>query len=107
MHNKQYLALCLVVLISCQAFALPQPTSEIARKFAEKPNTLKKVASSSLDDIEDLSSNSIQVNKGRQIQVKIISTIFCFYFFVCDAFFISFYFVCKKILAREQKLLLT
>ena len=93
MQSKQYLALCLVVLITGQTFALP--STEVARKFAEKPNTLKKVASSSLDDVEDISSNSIQVNmftKGRQNQVKYIfdEEHYLFFSFPFDVYFVAF-----------------
>jgi hypothetical protein len=63
MQSKQYLSLCLIALVLGQAYALPQQSLhqqiEEARKFAEKPNTMKKVA---LDDIEDISTNSIQVS---------------------------------------------
>ncbi|XP_011504899.1 PREDICTED: uncharacterized protein LOC105367800 isoform X4 [Ceratosolen solmsi marchali] len=65
MQSKQYLSLCLVALVLGQAFALPQQPLhqqiEEARKFAEKPNAMKKVA---LDDIEDISTNSIQEGGG-------------------------------------------
>ena len=63
MQSKQYLSLCLVALVMGQAFALPQQglqqQLEGGRKFAEKPNAMKKVG---VDDLEDLSTNSIQVS---------------------------------------------
>lgn len=71
MQKNQYFALCFVVLILCQAFALPQQVNlqqiDDGRKFAEKPNAMKKVA---LDDVDDISTNSIQV-RGR-----------CFFFLI-------------------------
>ncbi|XP_014211751.1 uncharacterized protein LOC106641750 [Copidosoma floridanum] len=68
MQSKQYLSLCLVALVLGQAFTLPQQglsqqqvEQQDGRKFAEKPNAMKKVA---LDDIEDISTNSIQEGVG-------------------------------------------
>lgn len=70
MQYNQFISLCLVALVLGQASALPQhPQYQTQypqqyqqvrddRKFAEKPNAMKKVA---LDDLEDVSTNSIQV----------------------------------------------
>ncbi|CAB0032366.1 unnamed protein product [Trichogramma brassicae] len=68
MENKKLYALCLMALVMGQTLALPQLVQQqnqqlqksieaSARKFAEKPNASKKVP---LDDIEDISTNSIQ-----------------------------------------------
>lgn len=74
MSYKEYASLCLIALVLGQAAALPQhpqytqqyPQEYLQqqqvredRKFAEKPNAMKKVA---LDDLEDISTNQIQVN---------------------------------------------
>ena len=74
MKYNQYAALCLVALTLSQAASLPQPAQyspqyqpeqypqaqvRDERKFAEKPNAMKKVA---LDDLDDISNNSIQVS---------------------------------------------
>lgn len=70
MQSKQYFALCLVALVMGQSFALPQQLTprqiEESRKFAEKPNASKKVG---LDDLEDISTNSIQVNKSSRKEI--------------------------------------
>lgn len=71
MRDIQYASLCLIALVLGQAAALPQHpqyTQQFPqqyqqqvreeRKFAEKPNAMKKVA---IDDLEDISTNSIQV----------------------------------------------
>lgn len=67
MKYNQYLALCLVALVFGQVFSLPQHpeyseqypgTITDARKFAEKPNSMKKVG---LDNIEEINTNQIQV----------------------------------------------
>ncbi|XP_053997692.1 uncharacterized protein LOC128886646 isoform X2 [Hylaeus anthracinus] len=67
MQYKQCLSLCLVALVLGQAAALPQHpqyTQQVQqqqvredRKFAEKPNAMKKVA---LDDLDDIGTNQIQ-----------------------------------------------
>ncbi|XP_066594893.1 uncharacterized protein [Prorops nasuta] len=67
MHQKQYISLCFVALVIGQAVALPQQQQQQQqlqqrqardeRKFAEKPNAMKKVA---IDDLEDISTNQIQ-----------------------------------------------
>lgn len=74
MHSKQYFGLCLVALVMCQAFALPQVAlqqqiEEASRKFAEKPNASKKVG---LDDLDDISSNSIAVSTSKTHTHKLI-----------------------------------
>ena len=67
MKYNQYMALCLVALVFGQTFSFPQhpvyseqnPEKVTdARKFAEKPNSMKKVG---LDDIEEINTNQIQV----------------------------------------------
>jgi len=75
MQYNQCVSLCLVALVLAQAAALPQHPQypqqypqqyqqqqqvREERKFAEKPNAMKKVA---LDDLEDISTNQIQVTK--------------------------------------------
>ncbi|XP_012284673.1 uncharacterized protein LOC105702032 isoform X1 [Orussus abietinus] len=69
LKSTQYFSLCLAVLVMGQAAALPQPPQYSPqypqqyqqvrddRKFAEKPNAMKKVA---LDDLDDISTNQIQ-----------------------------------------------
>ncbi|KAK2578482.1 hypothetical protein KPH14_011649 [Odynerus spinipes] len=70
MHFNQRMALCFVALVVIQAAALPQNPQyshqypqhyqqqvRDERKFAEKPNAMKKVA---IDDLEDISTNQIQ-----------------------------------------------
>ncbi|XP_011306924.1 uncharacterized protein [Fopius arisanus] len=67
MEYNKFVALCLVALAIGQAASLPQhpvynpeehsPQVREERKFAEKPNVMKKVG---LDDIDDIGSNSIQ-----------------------------------------------
>ncbi|XP_076242976.1 uncharacterized protein LOC143184543 [Calliopsis andreniformis] len=66
MYYNQYVSLCLVVLVLGQAATLPQQPQypqqlqqqiREDRKFAEKPNAMKKVA---LDDLDDVSTNQIQ-----------------------------------------------
>lgn len=66
--KNQYLSLCLSLFICGQAFSLPQHAEYTehyqqktvdSRKFAEKPNSLKKVG---LDDIEEVNTNQIQVH---------------------------------------------
>ncbi|XP_043498048.1 uncharacterized protein LOC122521404 isoform X2 [Polistes fuscatus] len=70
MTFNQRVALCLVGLVIGQAAALPQHPQYTQqypqqyqqqvrdeRKFAEKPNAMKKVA---IDDLEDISTNQIQ-----------------------------------------------
>ncbi|XP_051157187.1 uncharacterized protein LOC127279091 isoform X2 [Leptopilina boulardi] len=66
MKYYQYFALCSCLLVFGQAFSLPQHVefsehyqqkAVDSRKFAEKPNSLKKVG---LDDIEEISTNQIQ-----------------------------------------------
>lgn len=85
MQSIQYLSLCLLGLVLGQTFALPQHPVYVPqlhdssvkieeRKFAEKPNAMKKVAIN--DDLDDVSTNSIQVinhisnyNKDKSIGV--------------------------------------
>ena len=68
MKYNQYVSLCLVALVLGQAASLPQYQQQFQqqvrdeRKFAEKPNAMKKVA---LDDLDDISTNQIQVNRIR------------------------------------------
>ncbi|XP_053982807.1 uncharacterized protein LOC128878544 [Hylaeus volcanicus] len=65
MQYIQYVSLCLVLLVLGQAATLPQhpqyPQVQQQdgedRKFAEKPNAMKKVG---LDDLQEVSSNQIQ-----------------------------------------------
>ncbi|XP_039307913.1 uncharacterized protein LOC105202075 isoform X4 [Solenopsis invicta] len=71
MQYNQYAALCLIALVLGQVAALPQHSQYTQqypqlyqsqqvreeRKFAEKPNAMKKVA---IDDLEDISTNQIQ-----------------------------------------------
>ncbi|XP_033175553.1 uncharacterized protein LOC117231366 isoform X2 [Bombus vosnesenskii] len=66
MKYNQYVSLCLVALVLGQAASLPQHPQypqqfqqqvRDERKFAEKPNAMKKVA---LDDLDDISTNQIQ-----------------------------------------------
>lgn len=73
MWYNEYASLCLVALVLGQAIALPQHPQYTQqypqeyqqqqiredRKFAEKPNAMKKVA---IDDLEDISTNQIQVS---------------------------------------------
>lgn len=94
MEYNQYVSLCLIALVLGQAAALPQhpqytpqypqqyqqeQVKQEERKFAEKPNAMKKVA---LDDLEDISTNQIQVTHGS------LFTYFCtlvkliFFFFL-------------------------
>ncbi|XP_034938851.1 uncharacterized protein [Chelonus insularis] len=72
MQNNKLIALCLVAITLGQTFSLPQHPAyhpeQYAqqkvgeeRKFAEKPNAMKKVA---LDDIDDIGSNQIQENSA-------------------------------------------
>lgn len=72
MQYNQYVSLCLIALVLGQVAALPQHPQYTQqypqqyqqqqvreeRKFAEKPNAMKKVA---IDDLEDISTNQIQV----------------------------------------------
>ncbi|XP_011867764.1 PREDICTED: uncharacterized protein LOC105561958 isoform X3 [Vollenhovia emeryi] len=71
MQYNQYVSVCLIALVLGQVAALPQHPQYTQqypqpyqqqqireeRKFAEKPNAMKKVA---LDDLEDISTNQIQ-----------------------------------------------
>ncbi|XP_043263501.1 uncharacterized protein LOC122403818 [Colletes gigas] len=66
MQYNQYVSLCLVALVLGQATALPQHPQyqqqvqqQVVedRKFAEKPNAMKKVG---LDDLHEVGSNHIQ-----------------------------------------------
>ncbi|KAL6436200.1 hypothetical protein ACFW04_004649 [Cataglyphis niger] len=72
MWYNEYVFLCLIALVLGQAAALPQHPQynpqqypqqyqeqqvREDRKFAEKPNAMKKVA---IDDLEDISTNQIQ-----------------------------------------------
>ncbi|XP_050452116.1 uncharacterized protein LOC126851812 isoform X3 [Cataglyphis hispanica] len=71
MWYNEYVFLCLIALVLGQAAALPQHPQYTQqypqqyqeqqiredRKFAEKPNAMKKVA---IDDLEDISTNQIQ-----------------------------------------------
>ncbi|XP_076168811.1 uncharacterized protein LOC143147451 [Ptiloglossa arizonensis] len=68
MQYNQYLSLCLVALVLGQAAALPQhpqypqqlqQQTREDRKFAEKPNAMKKVG---LDDLHEVGSNQIQAS---------------------------------------------
>lgn len=73
MYCNRYVSLCLLLVLLVivgQAASLPQQTQhpeqvqqEVReeRKFAEKPNAMKKVA---LDDLEDVSTNQIQVSSN-------------------------------------------
>lgn len=72
MQYNQYVSACLIALVLGQVAALPQHPQYTQqypqqyqqqqvreeRKFAEKPNAMKKVA---IDDLEDISTNQIQV----------------------------------------------
>lgn len=82
MQYNQYVSVCLIALVLGQVAALPQHPQYTQqyqqpqqyqqqqqqireeRKFAEKPNAMKKVA---IDDLEDISTNQIQV-KHRYTQ---------------------------------------
>lgn len=71
MKYNQYVSLCLVALVLGQAASLPQYPQfqqqvRDERKFAEKPNAMKKVA---LDDLDDISTNQIQVNPIRDVSL--------------------------------------
>lgn len=83
MQYKKFISLCLVAMCLAEAASLPQPAkyspqyrpeqfshqnSRDERKFAEKPNAMKKVA---LDDIDDIGTNSIQVRIGPSINKRI------------------------------------
>ncbi|XP_071626553.1 uncharacterized protein [Temnothorax longispinosus] len=71
MQYNQYVSVCLIALVLGQVAALPQHPQYTQqypqqyqqqqvreeRKFAEKPNAMKKVA---IDDLEDISTNQIQ-----------------------------------------------
>ncbi|KAL6266851.1 hypothetical protein P5V15_003680 [Pogonomyrmex californicus] len=73
MQYNQYVSLCLIALVFGQVAALPQHPQYTQypqqyqqqireeRKFAEKPNAMKKVA---IDDLEDISTNQIQESGG-------------------------------------------
>lgn len=74
MNHNQCISLCLMALVLGQAATLPQHTQypqqfqqqvRDERKFAEKPNAMKKVA---LDDLDDISTNQIQVNYRYTLQ---------------------------------------
>lgn len=72
MWYNEYAFLCLIALVLGHAATLPQHPQYTQqypqeyqqqqvredRKFAEKPNAMKKVA---IDDLEDISTNQIQV----------------------------------------------
>jgi len=82
MQYNQCVSLCLVALVLAQVAALPQHPQypqqypqqyqqqqqqvREERKFAEKPNAMKKVA---LDDLEDISTNQIQVTMSPFLSV--------------------------------------
>ncbi|XP_012061706.1 PREDICTED: uncharacterized protein LOC105624973 [Atta cephalotes] len=71
MQYNQHVSLCLIALVLGQVATLPQHSQYTLqypqpyqqqqireeRKFAEKPNAMKKVA---IDDLEDISTNQIQ-----------------------------------------------
>ncbi|XP_018355065.1 PREDICTED: uncharacterized protein LOC108756018 isoform X2 [Trachymyrmex septentrionalis] len=71
MQYNQHISLCLIALVLGQVATLPQHSQYTLqypqqyqqqqvreeRKFAEKPNAMKKVA---IDDLEDISTNQIQ-----------------------------------------------
>ncbi|XP_076291217.1 uncharacterized protein LOC143214280 [Lasioglossum baleicum] len=66
MYSKQYVALCMVALVLGQVAALPQSPQypqqsqqrvRDDRKFAEKPNAMKKVG---IDDLNEVNTNQIQ-----------------------------------------------
>ncbi|XP_025073461.1 uncharacterized protein LOC105424670 isoform X2 [Pogonomyrmex barbatus] len=75
MQYNQYVSLCFIALALGQVAALPQHPQYTQqsypqqyqqqireeRKFAEKPNAMKKVA---IDDLEDISTNQIQESGG-------------------------------------------
>ncbi|XP_057329142.1 uncharacterized protein LOC130669990 isoform X1 [Microplitis mediator] len=74
MQYNKFVALCLVAITLGQAVSLPQhpvyhpeqyPQQQVnardERKFAEKPNAMKKVA---LDDLDDIGSNQLQETNG-------------------------------------------
>ncbi|XP_044581748.1 uncharacterized protein LOC141527644 isoform X4 [Cotesia typhae] len=74
MQYNKFVALCLVAITLGQAASLPQHpvyhpeqyaqqqvNARDERKFAEKPNAMKKVA---LDDIDDIGSNQLQETNG-------------------------------------------
>lgn len=85
MQYKQYVSVCLIALVLGQVAALPQHPQYIQqypqqylqqqqqireeRKFAEKPNAMKKVA---IDDLEDISTNQIQVKHQIHAHARII-----------------------------------
>lgn len=98
MRYIQYVSLCLIALVLGQAAALPQhpvyqqQQQQVGgeRKFAEKPNAMKKVA---IDDLEDISTNQIQV-------------IYIFLFFFTD--FYDFFFTNHLLISAggwQQRLL--
>ncbi|XP_076648105.1 uncharacterized protein LOC143356366 [Halictus rubicundus] len=70
MYSKQYVALCMVALVLGQVAALPQSPQypqqsqqrvRDDRKFAEKPNAMKKVG---IDDLNEVSTNQTQTSSN-------------------------------------------
>ncbi|XP_033335008.2 uncharacterized protein LOC117225501 [Megalopta genalis] len=71
MYQKQYAALCVVVLVLGKVVALPQGPQypqqsqqrvRDDRKFAEKPNAMKKVG---IDELNEVNTNQIQESNGN------------------------------------------
>lgn len=68
MEYRHFVSLCFIGLVLGQTLALPQPVQysvdqyqqiKDERKFAEKPNAMKKVGFN--EDLDDVSTNQIQV----------------------------------------------
>ncbi|XP_078046686.1 uncharacterized protein LOC144475038 [Augochlora pura] len=71
MYRKQYAAICMVVLVLGKVVALPQSPQYTQqnqqrvrddRKFAEKPNAMKKVG---IDELNEVNTNQIQESNGN------------------------------------------
>lgn len=76
MNNRQLLACAFVTLFASTslspALCLPSEGRPEFRKFAEKPNALKKV-SMDHNDLDDVSTNSIQVFLFKKLLLEIFS----------------------------------
>jgi len=95
MQYNQYVSLCLIALVLGQVAALPQHPQYTQqypqqyqqqqireeRKFAEKPNAMKKVA---IDDLEDISTNQIQVKYTQIHTYTHMNNLFNYYITTLD-----------------------
>jgi len=95
MQYNQYVSLCLIALVLGQVAALPQHPQYTQqypqqyqqqqireeRKFAEKPNAMKKVA---IDDLEDISTNQIQVKYTQKHTYTHMNNLFNYYITTLD-----------------------